>query len=110
MVEARKFRKLVEKVKEMGIIPLASTFVIAVHVLQVMISYRLDKRIKAWYLVYKIFAEKGLIKKGSCLVYAFLCGEEVFLERFVKSYEENAPRLLELYKKELAISEKVCRK
>ncbi|PIN18021.1 Mitochondrial transcription termination factor, mTERF [Handroanthus impetiginosus] len=174
MIDAKGFRKLVEKVKEMGFNPLASTFVIAVHVLRVMnksnwekmvaaykkwgisdneiitafakhphfitsstdkimavmdffvnkigmdpsvvvkapalVSYSLDKRIKPRYSVYKILAEKGLIKKGSCLVYLFKCGEKFFLERFVKSYEEKAPQLPELYQKELAISEKASMK
>ncbi|PIN07501.1 Mitochondrial transcription termination factor, mTERF [Handroanthus impetiginosus] len=48
MVDAKRFRKLVEKVKEMGINPLASTFVIAVHVLQAMKKSNWENTVAAY--------------------------------------------------------------
>ncbi|CAI9776251.1 unnamed protein product [Fraxinus pennsylvanica] len=67
-----------------------------------LLSYSLGNRIIPRCSVYKVLLEKGLINKVkvSMLVYT----EKKFLQRFVQRYEGEAPGLLKLYEKELALS------
>ncbi|CAA2991157.1 transcription termination factor MTERF15, mitochondrial-like [Olea europaea subsp. europaea] len=69
-----------------------------------LLSYSLEKRIIPRCSVYKVLLENGLIDKGKLLVLLVEKTEQKFLQRFVQRYEGEAPGLLNLYEKELALS------
>ncbi|EYU22369.1 hypothetical protein ABFS82_07G017300 [Erythranthe guttata] len=68
-----------------------------------LVSYSLEKRIKPRSLVYKKLLESGLISKGksSRLASMCKCAEKDFLKRYVLYYDEIAPELVDMYRKEL---------
>ncbi|KAH7519077.1 hypothetical protein JRO89_XSUnG0140900 [Xanthoceras sorbifolium] len=123
------FKEMVEEVKEMGINPLRSQFLLAISLKtalsrseweskvnmykrwgwsdeEFLEAFRnLQKRVIPRAAVFQFLLTKGLIKsKHSRLVSLFMCSEKVFLERFVNSYDE-APQLLSLYMDKLDLSE-----
>ncbi|KAL6532248.1 hypothetical protein OROGR_014218 [Orobanche gracilis] len=65
-------------------------------------SYSYERRVKPRCSVYKFLWDKGLRKKGDSLP-SFCYGESDFLKRFVLRFEKEAPELLQLYQKELAV-------
>ncbi|KAF5752214.1 hypothetical protein HS088_TW01G00122 [Tripterygium wilfordii] len=70
------------------------------------LSYSMEKRIVPRGSVAQILLLKGLIKERS-LYRLFSCTENLFLEKFVKCYEEEAPELLKLYTEKLGLSRKL---
>ncbi|KAL2459244.1 Mitochondrial transcription termination factor family protein [Forsythia ovata] len=69
-----------------------------------LLSFSLGNRIIPRCSVYKVLLEKGLINKGKYLISMLESTEKEFLQRFVQRYEGEAPGLLKLYEKELALS------
>ena len=66
----------------------------------------LEKRIIPRYSVVEVLLSKGLITKDFSLSAVFQSTENMFLQKFVNPYEEEAPQLLNLYQKKVRISEK----
>ncbi|KAK7372346.1 hypothetical protein VNO80_05724 [Phaseolus coccineus] len=59
--------------------------------------YSLEKRLAPRALVVQYLLSRGLVKKGASLVTPFSKSDEVFLQKYVRSFKEETPRLLELY-------------
>ena len=60
-------------------------------------SYSLEKRVAPRALVVQYLLSKGLVKKSASLVTPFGMSDELFLQKYVKRFKEETPRLLELY-------------
>ena len=71
-----------------------------------LLSLSLEKRIIPRYSVVEVLLSKGLITKDFSLSAVFQSTENMFLQKFVNPYEEEAPELLNLYQKKVRISEK----
>ncbi|QCE01204.1 nucleolar protein 12 [Vigna unguiculata] len=61
--------------------------------------YSLEKRLVPRALVLQHLLSRGLVKKDANFVTPFCRSDEGFLEKYVTSFEEETPRLLELYQK-----------
>ncbi|KAF5752215.1 hypothetical protein HS088_TW01G00123 [Tripterygium wilfordii] len=72
----------------------------------VILSFSMEKRIVPRGSVAQILLLKGLIKERN-LSRLFSYPENLFLEKFVKCYEEEAPELLKLYTEKLGLSKKL---
>ncbi|XP_057475865.1 uncharacterized protein LOC130763860 [Actinidia eriantha] len=71
----------------------------------VLMSLSFEKRIVPRCAVYQALFSKGLIKKTDIsLVKMLESRESWFLEKVVNGYEEEAPKLLKLYKEKLALA------
>ncbi|KAI8005001.1 hypothetical protein LOK49_LG08G03166 [Camellia lanceoleosa] len=87
-------------VNKMG---LESSFVVRRPAL---ISLSLEKRIVPRCEVYKVLLSKGLIKDNDVsLMRMLISPENWFLNRVVYRHEEEAPKLLKLYKEKLALAQ-----
>ncbi|KAI9114154.1 hypothetical protein K1719_014804 [Acacia pycnantha] len=65
------------------------------------LSYSLKQRIVPRWSVVKILKMKGLIKESVSLNSVIIISEKKFLDDFVFKFQENVPRLLEIYRGEL---------
>ncbi|KAM3707658.1 hypothetical protein ACJW30_02G041600 [Castanea mollissima] len=66
-----------------------------------LISLSLEKRLIPRASVIQVLQSKGLVKKNIYLPRVFMYVEELFLQKFVKCYKEEASDLLKLYKDKL---------
>ena len=64
-------------------------------------SLSLEKRLIPRASVIQVLQSKGLVKKNMYLPRVFVYGEELFLQKFVTCYKEEASDLLKLYKEKL---------
>ncbi|CAJ1941038.1 unnamed protein product [Sphenostylis stenocarpa] len=71
-------------------------------------SYSLENRVVPRALVVQYLLSKGLVKKDASLVTPFGMSDEWFLEKYVRRFKEETPRLLELYQESKKFSR--CRK
>ncbi|XP_014503896.1 transcription termination factor MTERF5, chloroplastic-like [Vigna radiata var. radiata] len=62
-------------------------------------SYSLDKRLVPRALVLQYLLSRGLVKKDGSISTPFCNSDEEFLKKYVKSFKEETPWLLELYQK-----------
>ncbi|KAI9114248.1 hypothetical protein K1719_014898 [Acacia pycnantha] len=65
------------------------------------LSYSMKKRIVPRWSVVKILKMMGLIKESLSLNSVIIANEKKFLDDFVFKFQENVPRLLEIYRGEL---------
>ncbi|KAL5541819.1 hypothetical protein UlMin_009529 [Ulmus minor] len=68
------------------------------------LTLSLKKRVIPRALVFEVLLSKGLVKKDLSPRKLFDTTEKKFLQTFVLRYEKEAPELLKLYKKKLALS------
>ncbi|KAL5541820.1 hypothetical protein UlMin_009530 [Ulmus minor] len=68
------------------------------------LTLSLEKRVIPRALVFEVLLSKGLVKKDPSLRMLLDTTEKKFLQTFVLRYEKEAPELLKLYKKNLALS------
>ncbi|WVY91524.1 hypothetical protein V8G54_037038 [Vigna mungo] len=61
--------------------------------------YSLEKRLVPRALVLHHLLSRGLVKKEASIFTPFCYSEEEFLKKYVRSFTEETPRLLELYEK-----------
>ncbi|XP_028089580.1 uncharacterized protein LOC114289933 [Camellia sinensis] len=74
----------------------------------VLVSLSLEKRTVLWWAVYEILLSKGLIKSNNnSLTNMLVSPEKCFLKKFVNCHEEEAPKLLKLYKEKLALAKQL---
>ena len=71
-----------------------------------LLSLSLEKRIIPRYSVVEVLLSKGLITTDFSLSAVFQSTGNMFLQKFVNPYEEEAPELFNLYQKKVRISEK----
>ncbi|XP_058202706.1 uncharacterized protein LOC131317150 [Rhododendron vialii] len=67
----------------------------------ILFSLSLEKRIVPRFAIYQVLLSKGIIKTKYISLNTLVISEKQFLEKFVVRYNEEAPKLLKLYKEKL---------